>query len=149
LFGANARNDDAPDAVRNQPDVETTADQRAVPTLLEDRVGRNLQRRESRHESGRFGEGAGLFDMEHLHDRNSEPLGAVDQRLLALEISVEAIDAEVGPMAERFLGVDDDQGGVGGGHFRFPSRNSRSTVAPNNLDETPSPAFVRTIRAKA
>ena len=40
--------------------------------------------------------------MEHLDERNPEPLGAVDQRLLAFDVAANIIGAEIGPMTEQF-----------------------------------------------
>ena len=113
-----------PETIARRTPCEISQTSSPLPTsalclrFLKIASGAICQRRERGHQARRLGEDAGLFDMEHLHDRNAEPLGAVDQRLLALDIGVETIGAEIGPMAEQFLGVDDDQRGVGGGHFR-------------------------------
>lgn len=55
-----------------------------------------------------------IREMEDLHDRQAEGHGPVDQRLLALDIGGEPVGAEEEPVAEGFLDVYDDEGGLGG-----------------------------------
>ena len=67
-------------------------------------------------EPGGLREDAFGLDMEDAHHRPAGSAGAVDQRLLVAEIG-RLIDLEpAGALAERFLGIDDEQGSIG--HFQ-------------------------------
>src|SRR6185503_19740592 len=56
--------------------------------------------------------------MEHLDHRNAGGLRAIDEMLHPLDEGRHLLIPVVGAMAKRFLGIDDDEGGVG--HFRSP-----------------------------
>jgi hypothetical protein len=62
--------------------------------LSESRIGFDTQRRKRLQEAGRFGERAGLLDMEYLYHRNAGSGGAVDKRLLPLDIDRQLLVAE-------------------------------------------------------
>ncbi len=50
-------------------------------------------------------------------DRNAGGRGAINQALLVREIGGKAFRTPVGHVGETILDIDDDQGGVGMGHF--------------------------------
>ena len=52
LFGADARNDEAADAVLNEPDIEAAADKRAVAAFVKDRVRGERELSERHHIAG-------------------------------------------------------------------------------------------------
>src|SRR5262249_50829688 len=116
LLGADAADDQARDAVAHEPDVEAAADQGAVAALVEDDIRRDRQAGHRLHVAGRERESAVVLDVEDLHDRNAARPGAVDQRLQVREKRRRVAVVPVRPVAERFLGVDDDQGAVGKRH---------------------------------
>ena len=71
LLGADARDDQAANTVAGEPDVEPAADERAVPTLAEHRIGRDGERRERGHKPRVFCKGTVIGDVEHLDDGQS------------------------------------------------------------------------------
>ena len=68
LFGADAGDDDTPDTLPNEPDIQSAADKSAVATLIENRVvgeGKALHRD---NESGIQGKRAIVFNMKNARD---------------------------------------------------------------------------------
>jgi hypothetical protein len=127
LLGADSGHRHPGDAAAGQPLLQRRARHRAVRVLLE------AQRRVERgqlchrlHQAGGMREGAVLLDVENAHDRQLQPGEALDQTVLRREEAGQIVGAEVRPVAERLLDVDDQEGGAAGaraveiGHGLWP-----------------------------
>ncbi len=117
LLGADAGDDQVADAVCRQPDIKAGADEGGMATLFEDPGGRDAEALEGAHMAALLAEGASIFHVEDLKDRQIARSGAIDQRLLAFQIAGKIRLVPIGAVAEGFLHVDDDEGSIG--HFRL------------------------------
>jgi fructose-bisphosphate aldolase, class II len=100
LFGADAGNDDAADAVLDQPGVEAAANERTVAAFVEDRVRCEREPRKRDDVARTERKGPRFFDVENLHDRDFAKSGAVDERLHTLHKQGHVTIAPIGAMAE-------------------------------------------------
>ncbi|MNI67664.1 hypothetical protein D3C73_1233100 [compost metagenome] len=80
-----------------------------MTVLVEDHVGRKCERRDRPHKSGSNCKFNVFIHMENLHDRDAARLRTVDQGLLLFDVGQEFVVTEIGPMAKRFLRVDDEK----------------------------------------
>ena len=75
------RNDEPPDSVLHQPDIQPAAHQSAVAALVEYGIRCHRKAIDRFHKARYNRENSALFDMKYLHDRDITSLGAVDKRL--------------------------------------------------------------------
>src|SRR5262249_22481286 len=108
LFGANAADYNVLDAVLNEPDVQSGADQGAVTAFIKDRIRRDGELGQSLHVTRCERKRTFVRDMEDLQDGNTVSLGPINQGLHADKKSRSPFRLPEGSLAKRFLNIDHD-----------------------------------------
>src|SRR5215471_19501221 len=84
LFGSDAGDDDAADAVLREPNSKSATDQGAVATLLKDSIRRERHILQWHNMTRLQREWAGVLDVKNPDDWDFAGLSSIDQRLEAL-----------------------------------------------------------------